>query len=505
MANVKISGLPAASTPLTGAELVPIVQSGVTSQTTVGDLLSEQAGASFVGYLPAGTGAVATTVQAKLRETVSVKDFGAVGDGVTDDTAAIQAAVTSNKSVSFPAGTYLISNMIALTSNNFVLQGVKGKSILKASGNNAIIGPSGDSVAEYGEIYGLIFTSSTGGQGTGIYSPGPSSCWYLGHWTISQCTFEGKLAYGIRGTMIGCLISRCDFGLINYGYSHKAIESIGQLTPTLRECNQNVITGCEFAYCNTVDYVVKFKHGYKVTFEDCIFEQNSPTNSLIHLDAITYPIINRCWFESDTGNSLLKLSLTSSQDAVLTTITNSLFNTNAGPTTAVIDFDTTSNKNLIFNNNLIGGGSVSLTTSGAVFVESTGNYSTNSSFSALPADKAKFLTGISTTNISATNVIANLFQSFSSITSVANTATTIYTFPTIAGETRFYLVSVASYQGAAATYGAFAVVNTDLGTASIQISHNSAGMTLSLSGMNLQATTSSATPISVECSIVRIK
>ena len=38
MANVKISGLPAASTPLTGAELVPIVQSGVTSQTTVDKL-----------------------------------------------------------------------------------------------------------------------------------------------------------------------------------------------------------------------------------------------------------------------------------------------------------------------------------------------------------------------------------------------------------------------------------------------------------------------------------
>ena len=52
MANVKISGLPAAST-LTGAELVPIVQSGVTSQTTVDDITKNIS--SIVSALPSAS------------------------------------------------------------------------------------------------------------------------------------------------------------------------------------------------------------------------------------------------------------------------------------------------------------------------------------------------------------------------------------------------------------------------------------------------------------------
>jgi len=84
------------------------------------DLLAST-GSSGVGYLPAGTGAVATTVQTKLRESVSVKDFGAVGDGTTDDSAAIQAALNSGSlSVYLPPARYRCASGITIPSSVYL-------------------------------------------------------------------------------------------------------------------------------------------------------------------------------------------------------------------------------------------------------------------------------------------------------------------------------------------------------------------------------------------------
>lgn len=54
--------------------------------------LSSALGAGYSGWSQAGTGAVPRTVLVKLRERVSVADFGAVGDGIADDTLPISAA-----------------------------------------------------------------------------------------------------------------------------------------------------------------------------------------------------------------------------------------------------------------------------------------------------------------------------------------------------------------------------------------------------------------------------
>ena len=83
--------------------------------------LAQPNGSSLIGFIAADANAVARTEQSKLREIISVKDFGAVGDGIIDDTVAIQAAInysayTPNapKNVFMPSGKYKITDTIQI-------------------------------------------------------------------------------------------------------------------------------------------------------------------------------------------------------------------------------------------------------------------------------------------------------------------------------------------------------------------------------------------------------
>jgi hypothetical protein len=89
-----------------------------------------------VTFLQAGTGAVTRTAQAKMRETVSVKDFGAVGNGATDDTVAIQAAATyisaNGGTLFFPRGVYLLTGFFNISGSNVRVTGEgMGASVIK--------------------------------------------------------------------------------------------------------------------------------------------------------------------------------------------------------------------------------------------------------------------------------------------------------------------------------------------------------------------------------------
>jgi hypothetical protein len=104
-----------------GAALVGAVDgaSGANFTTVAGFIakLLSSAGSSILGFIQSGTGAASRLAQDKLRETVSSADFGAKGDGTTDDTAAIQNALnslgTAGGTVLIPAGKtpYIASNL----------------------------------------------------------------------------------------------------------------------------------------------------------------------------------------------------------------------------------------------------------------------------------------------------------------------------------------------------------------------------------------------------------
>lgn len=172
-------------------------------------------GSALIGFLQAGTGAALRTVQAKLRDEVSVKDFGAVGDGVTNDTTAVQAALDyatqNNLKLTFPKGIYLVSTgltingisasnygkMVHLEGVGGQVDGTPGATIIKwngtSSSSNTLLKVNGAAklvctgIAFYGSGNVGKVVWATQNVGTS-YSP-------FG-WRFTDCTFESALSGG---------------------------------------------------------------------------------------------------------------------------------------------------------------------------------------------------------------------------------------------------------------------------------------------------------------------
>jgi len=104
-----------------------------------------------IQYIPPQTGGVSRTVNSKLSDLVSVKDFGATGNGSTDDSAALQLAIDSGASLYFPEGSYKCANLTQSTTGQrfYALGNVK---IIK-NANGPILTASGS----YLEFNGLSF------------------------------------------------------------------------------------------------------------------------------------------------------------------------------------------------------------------------------------------------------------------------------------------------------------------------------------------------------------
>lgn len=103
-------------------------------------------GASHVGFSQPGPDPIPRTVQDKLREQVSVKDYGAIGDGITDDTLAFQKALDFGGTILVPPGTYKVTSTLVIKSNSTKIRGATrdGSAILYTGA----IGPVFESISK---------------------------------------------------------------------------------------------------------------------------------------------------------------------------------------------------------------------------------------------------------------------------------------------------------------------------------------------------------------------
>jgi hypothetical protein len=137
-----------------------IISNGVAngSKTEIQRIRNDGSGMS---YIPSGVGAVAGTVQVKLREFSSVMDFGAIGNGVADDTAAIQAALAAKIRVYFPVGTYRVLSPLILRTGHTIIGAGRLNSIIRSEVIN-------DSLFKTSTVVGFLYMSDLQLRGNGL-------------------------------------------------------------------------------------------------------------------------------------------------------------------------------------------------------------------------------------------------------------------------------------------------------------------------------------------------
>lgn len=156
MSIVKISDLPIADSPVSPSDVLPVVQNGVT----------KKAGIDSLGYIMGSSSAVPRSIQSKLRERVSVLDFGASPSAsAATNGAAFEAALTYIQDSYKPgtAGPGSAGGILYVPAGNYNID----RSLEIGYG----VTMQGDGV--YASI--LIFNGSISGSGSYCVSVGPST------------------------------------------------------------------------------------------------------------------------------------------------------------------------------------------------------------------------------------------------------------------------------------------------------------------------------------------
>jgi len=240
-----------------------------------------------ITYNQGGTGAQTRTVQSRLRDFVSVKDFGAVGDGVTDDTAAIQAAIDASDGVYFPSGTYRINSKISFS---------KSISIVGSDKNAAIIHSYVDDYAiEITYVAGnstllenlSIEYKGSGANGAGVYYFGPTTNTFANLILRDFPQQAFHFVQAVQARMSNCTIINCGVGVDVDG---------GVTNGITLAMNELYIAG------GTIGILFTNNPTSAIHLENCIFE-NLTTG--ISAPGGAGGLCVNCWFESCTNGIVM--------------------------------------------------------------------------------------------------------------------------------------------------------------------------------------------------------
>ena len=264
--------------------------------------------ATAISYTLTEPGAVAQTVQTKLDQYVSVKDFGAVGDGVTNDSAAFQAALdtlgNNGGEVYVPFGSYVVSN-IALRSYTH-LNCAHGTTLIPAANSLPVIKIDASGSTTLGDtsnpaltrnrikISGCVIDNRTAVK-TGVIGID-----FIGVNTFSLSDFHiledieiWNCERGMRvsGRQIWATYKDINIFGGTYGYESTATSSF------------NANTFINFRVRSSANTGVKIVYSQTLLFMGCNFESNNTSSTAglagIELQDADNPTLLNCYLENN--------------------------------------------------------------------------------------------------------------------------------------------------------------------------------------------------------------
>jgi hypothetical protein len=300
---------------------------------------------------------------------VSVLDFGAVGDGVADDTVAIQAAIDSlpitgtvrGGVVRIPAGIYYVSDRIEVREYITVVGDGGSTSIIKHYANtdcfyattnvtNSNIGIKGlqihDQYVGRTQGHGIYFNTGVNGvsfdiedvyvlvfhDGIHILNPGYSSI--KGWVRVTSPIRDGIVINGVAGGVNVQLENTHVLAAGRYNYNLESLSFVG-----LCGCMSDSATshGYYLLDCNNVVFDNTTSednagHGYFIS-GGFNYTFNSPSASKastvdgIHLEGVYYTTINSPYTSSGSGYGISATERVSPYRALLSVVVNNLYST----------------------------------------------------------------------------------------------------------------------------------------------------------------------------------